>query len=1268
MPPIVKEYYHDIDLNKNQLINSRLQNITTAARIILGGTLTTADKGYQVYDTNLLNPYFWDGTAWQSAGGTTPNLQQVTDVDNITSNNVVSIIGNDYALIAPGAVRTSINLDQETSTLSPALLDFNFLGKHSILNRNPNSDESSLTMPNTNGIDRYIVTTVNGVYADSLGEVTIPVGTVTSVGLSMPAAFTVSNSPVTGVGTLTVVGAGSASEYIRGDGQLSNFPSTGGGAAVNYYLNGSVNQGVFGGDTYYEMNKVPVIPPNTDFPIAAPGYVANFITDPLDPSIINIPAGAWTFEIYFSADSAGGTPSFYIELYKYDGVNFTLISDNSGTPEGITNGTAIDLYITNLTVPSTLLSISDRLAIRLYVNTSGKTITLHTQANHLCKIITTFSTGIVSLNGLNEQTQFFSVGTSGVDFNIASAIGGIHTFNLPDASATTRGALTSADWTTFNNKVAGSGTLNYVPKWSSSSALTDSSIFDNGTSVGIGTAIPNATYKLEVAGIIQTPSGINLSTSAGVKTGIYSGANQLTFWAGNNLLATYRLNGPFAGSYFEHTAGFTNTGVTTGTQNVWRLAGSVTATTAVNTMNTTQLLIDPIYNQQTFGTGILRGVYYNPIVSNLNTSQHYAWQNTTGDVLVNTTSGKFDAGNSTIATNPSFYVDSAAGRVATRWGVSDYGFIYDLAGKEIWVGDQANGWGYYGDFLNGDIKIGDVGSVFGSGYLQFLPGSSTISTNISGANQGLKISGSLRQTIIGDYDGANNSTYVKVDDINGVNIVNNTLQMQGKIDFRYPGSTTQIRIGSFGQTVGGASTQQDIIAIGRFTGASLNSSAGSSLIGLGYNAGGSITTGGTYSIHIGRNSGNGILSGNRNTLIGSGDASNIPSNTRGVIHLISGGGYDANDAATVLSGLSTKYAFIGGGFQSSEYVNDFYLGAGPYITQPSLANLNLYSPSASGTDLVGTNFTINAGRGTGTGTPGDFIVRTASATTTGTTVQSLTERVRVKGETGDLVVANLAATTNSRIVTADTTGALKLGDNGAALFDQFMVNQFSYFLPMDSQTVYDTLRVGGTLLATGTVSSLSENPMGIQYQTALAVGSIAGQYGTSMGGNILGTNFQFDMYRRFRITTNNGAQRFFAGLANPYGAAVPTNVEPTSILNCIGVAKLQATSNLYFVWNDGAGTASSLDLGAGFSGTDTAATYTLRIWKLIGVAAVNIQLTKIVTATGVATTTSTTITSDYNTGSPHYPFIWIGNNTAVTGACSIKDYGCMILKRNIINA
>ena len=60
-------------------------------------------------------------------------------------------------------------------------------------------------------------------------------------------------------------------------------------------------------------------------------------------------------------------------------------------------------------------------------------------------------TGITTLNTLTPATQSFAVGTTGTDFNIASATA-THTFHLPDATAAHRGALTSADWTTFNAK------------------------------------------------------------------------------------------------------------------------------------------------------------------------------------------------------------------------------------------------------------------------------------------------------------------------------------------------------------------------------------------------------------------------------------------------------------------------------------------------------------------------------------------------------------------------------------------------------------------------------------------------------------------------------------------------------------------------------------------------------------------------------------------------------------------------------------------------
>lgn len=59
---------------------------------------------------------------------------------------------------------------------------------------------------------------------------------------------------------------------------------------------------------------------------------------------------------------------------------------------------------------------------------------------------------IRSLNGLTLSTQTFATDTSGLDFNIVSS-GSTHTFNIPNASSTSRGLLTAADWVTFNSKI-----------------------------------------------------------------------------------------------------------------------------------------------------------------------------------------------------------------------------------------------------------------------------------------------------------------------------------------------------------------------------------------------------------------------------------------------------------------------------------------------------------------------------------------------------------------------------------------------------------------------------------------------------------------------------------------------------------------------------------------------------------------------------------------------------------------------------------------------
>jgi hypothetical protein len=342
---------------------------------------------------------------------------------------------------------------------------------------------------------------------ETLPPVNPPGTSLNSVGLTMPSAFAVANSPLTSNGTIAVTGAGTVAQYVRGDGTLADFPeSSGGGSSVSYYLNGSVSQGTIGGVAYLEMNKVPILGAGTDFTRNSNGYIASFITDAGDPNLLEIPGGNWNFESYFSASSGGGSPTFYVELYKVNaGGTATLIASNSANPELISFGTTIAPYFSYLAVPTTTLALTDRLAVRYYVTPAGRTLTLHTEGPHLCQIITTFTTGLTALNGLTAQVQFFAVGTSGTDFNIASATA-THTFNLPTASATNRGALSSADWTTFNNKqnaltnpVTGTGSAGQVAYWSSGSAITgESNLFWDATNNRLGIGI-TPLYTLHIA-------------------------------------------------------------------------------------------------------------------------------------------------------------------------------------------------------------------------------------------------------------------------------------------------------------------------------------------------------------------------------------------------------------------------------------------------------------------------------------------------------------------------------------------------------------------------------------------------------------------------------------------------------------------------------------------------------------------------------------------------------------------------------------------------
>ncbi|MHB1162905.1 MAG: immunoglobulin-like domain-containing protein [Minisyncoccota bacterium] len=74
--------------------------------------------------------------------------------------------------------------------------------------------------------------------------------------------------------------------------------------------------------------------------------------------------------------------------------------------------------------------------------------------------------GTLNNSGLTNSTIALATGSTGTDVNVSgspASLGGTLTLNLPTASATNRGLLSSTDWSTFNNKVSSSSLSQIFP-------------------------------------------------------------------------------------------------------------------------------------------------------------------------------------------------------------------------------------------------------------------------------------------------------------------------------------------------------------------------------------------------------------------------------------------------------------------------------------------------------------------------------------------------------------------------------------------------------------------------------------------------------------------------------------------------------------------------------------------------------------------------------------------------------------------------------------
>lgn len=144
--------------------------------------------------------------------------------------------------------------------------------------------------------------------------------------------------------------------------------------------------------------------------------------------------------------------------------------------------------------------------------------------------------------------------------------------------------------------------------------------------------------------------------------------------------------------------------------------------------------------------------------------------------------------------------------------------------------------------------------------------------------------------------------------------------------------------------------------------------------------------------------------------------------------------------------------------------------------------------------------------------------------------------------------------------------------------------------------------------------------------------------------------------RKIKFETNIAGQRFFCGLAKGYMFSAPTNVDPASLVDVVGVCQLSSSTNMQIIHNDASGTATTIDLGVNYPCTDPQYNYFITVEQNAANYIVSVE--RVTVATGASISTSSTLAANipnYTTGNIQL-LTWISNN-ATAAIASYVDGG-----------
>lgn len=265
-----------------------------------------------------------------------------------------------------------------------------------------------------------------------------------------------------GVNMITITNSGVVSFNTRtGAVTLSGTDVT---TALGYTPENAANKGIANGYASLDSGgKVPV----SQLPNSIMEYQGTWSAATNTPTLVNGVGSAGDVYINQAAgtvDFGAGPITFAIgDWVVYDGsvwqksINSNAVASVFGRTGAVTAQSGD--YTTAQVTESGNLYFTDARAIAApltgYVSGAGTVSATDSILQAIQKLngnIGALVTGVSSVNSLGGALTI-AAGTSGTDFAV-SALGSTITLDLPTASASARGALSSADWSTFNSKQA----------------------------------------------------------------------------------------------------------------------------------------------------------------------------------------------------------------------------------------------------------------------------------------------------------------------------------------------------------------------------------------------------------------------------------------------------------------------------------------------------------------------------------------------------------------------------------------------------------------------------------------------------------------------------------------------------------------------------------------------------------------------------------------------------------------------------------------------